>query len=122
MDIFAKRLKERAAQLGISNAQAARLCGLDERRYANYAANQREPDLATLVKIARTLGVSADVLLGLEDATQKDARRSLIDRLTVAATSLQDDQLSAVVTQVEALSLVGSTGRRTKNTADPSLG
>src|SRR5690606_11426561 len=36
MDIFANRLRERAAQLGISNAEAARRSGLDERRYAHY--------------------------------------------------------------------------------------
>jgi transcriptional regulator with XRE-family HTH domain len=56
MDTFAKRLRERAEQLGISNAEAARRAGLDERRYAHYASGRREPDLATLVKIADTLG------------------------------------------------------------------
>jgi transcriptional regulator with XRE-family HTH domain len=105
MDIFAKKLKERAAQLGISNAEAARLCGLDERRYANYANDQREPDLATLVKIARTLGTSADYLLGLSDAAPADERGRLVERLTVAAAGLPDDQLATVVTQVEALAM-----------------
>ena len=51
MDIFAKRLKERAADLGISNALAARLCEFDERRNANYSNDQSEPDLMTLAKI-----------------------------------------------------------------------
>ena len=51
MDIFAKRLKERAADLGISNALAARLCEFDERRNANYSNDQSESDLMTLAKI-----------------------------------------------------------------------
>jgi transcriptional regulator with XRE-family HTH domain len=105
MDIFAKRLKVRAAELGISNAQAARLCGLDERRYANYAANDREPDLATLAKIARTLQVSTDHLLGLTEAVPTDDRGRLLDRLAVSASSLTDDQLGMIVTQVEALAI-----------------
>ncbi|WP_312890263.1 helix-turn-helix domain-containing protein [Rhizobium laguerreae] len=45
MDILSKRLRERAEQLGISNAEAARRVGLDERRYAHYVAGRREPDL-----------------------------------------------------------------------------
>ena len=53
MDVFARKLKERADQLGISSAEAARRCELDERRYGHYASGRREPDLATLTKIAR---------------------------------------------------------------------
>ena len=64
MDIFANRLRERAAQLGISNAEAARRSGLDERRYAHYVTGRREPDLETLVRIARALGTSPSWLLG----------------------------------------------------------
>lgn len=105
MDIFAKKLKERAAQLGISNAQAARLCGLDERRYANYINNAREPDLATLAKIARTLKVSTDHLMGLTVAPPTDERGQLLDRLSVSGSSLSDDQLRMFVTQVEALTI-----------------
>lgn len=106
MDIFAKRLKERAADLGISNAQAARLCELDERRYANYANDQREPDLImTLTKIARVLNTSADHLLGLTDPPPQTARVRLLDRLNVAAASLTDEELRTIVTQTEALAI-----------------
>lgn len=105
MDIFAKRLKERAVDLGISNAQAARLCDLDERRYANYANDQREPDLMTLAKIARVLNTSADYLLGLTDPLPLTERARLLDRLNVAAASLTDEELRTIVTQTEALAI-----------------
>ena len=105
MDIFAKRLKERAAELGISNAQAARLCDLDERRYANYANDQREPDLMTLAKIARVLNTSTDHLLGLTDPLPQTERARLLDRLNVAAASLTDEELRTIVTQTEALAI-----------------
>ncbi len=105
MEVFAKRLKERAKQLGISNAQAARLCELDERRYANYAADQREPDLMTLTRIARVLNTSADHLLGLSDPQPHSTRSLLLDRLAVAAAALSDEELRTTVTQTEALAL-----------------
>ncbi|QYZ68541.1 helix-turn-helix domain-containing protein [Neotabrizicola shimadae] len=105
MDIFAKNLKARAAQLGISNAEAARLCGLDERRYANYANDQREPDLVTLVKIARVLNISADELLGMADPRPQTERTQLLDRLNVAAAALTDHELRTIVTQTEALAI-----------------
>ena len=105
MKIFAKRLKERASQLGISNSQAARLCDLDERRYSNYANDQREPDLMTLAKIARVLDTSGDHLLGLTDDKPTDRRSLLLERLTVSATSLPEDQLETVVMQTEALAI-----------------
>lgn len=92
-------------QLGISNAQVARLCRLDERRYANYANNAREPDLATLANIARTLQVSTDYLLGLADAVPADDRSQLLELLDVSASSLPIEQLRTVVTQVEALAI-----------------
>ena len=105
MEIFAKRLKERAADLGISNAQAARLCELDERRYANYTNDQREPDLMTPAKIARVLNTSADHLLGLKDPPPQTERERLLDRLNVAAASLTDEELRTIVTQTEALTI-----------------
>jgi transcriptional regulator with XRE-family HTH domain len=115
MEVFAKRLKERATQLGISNAQAARLCNLDERRYANYANDQREPDLKTLAKIAHVLNTSADYLLGLSDPQPQTERARLLDRLSVAATSLTDEELRTVVTQTEALAIPRpkKTGKKT---------
>jgi len=105
MEVFAKRLKERAEQLGISNAQAARLCDLDERRYSNYANAKREPDLATLAKIARVLDVSVDYLLGLTDTAPPSERSQMMDRLAVAASSLPENQLETIVMQTEALAL-----------------
>ena len=73
MEIFAKRLQERAKQLGISNAEAARRVGLEERRYAHYASGRREPDLATLKSISEALGITPNWLLGVH-FLQRDRR------------------------------------------------
>ncbi len=103
MEEFAKNLKKRAAEMKISNAEAARRCELEERRYANYINNSREPDLGTLAKIATKLSVSVDWLLGLTEKRPTTAEDDLIERLSFAAKSLPLDKLEMIVTQVEAL-------------------
>lgn len=104
MEIFAKRLKERARQLGISDREAARQCGLEERRYAHYAGDRREPDLETLVRIAKGLGTTPNWLLGLDIEGRKPTKRdALVERVTMAARELTDDELRLVATQTAAL-------------------
>ncbi len=61
---FGERLRRRAKELGKSDAQVARECGIGTRRYGNYVTNDREPDLTTLLTIAKALEVSPNWLLG----------------------------------------------------------
>ncbi len=91
-------------RLGISNAEAARRCGLDERRYGHYVSGRREPDLATLVRIATTLGTTPNWLLGVSADDGLVTRRSgHTDRLTFAAQSLPEKELGLLVTLAEAM-------------------
>lgn len=105
MEIFAKKLKEQAKLLGISNAEAARRIDLEERRYAHYAAGRREPDLATLVKIAEKLGTTPNCLLGVENGFVEDAEtNALINRFVNAAALMSVGELELSVVQAEAIS------------------
>lgn len=108
MDIFIQRLRERAAQLGISNAEAARRSGLEERRYAHYVTGRREPDLETLVRIAQSLGTTPNWLLGEDDAPS--ARNGLIDRLLMAGRAMSDAELTTTVVQAEAVARAAKEG------------
>lgn len=104
MDIFAKRLSERAKQLGISNAEAARRVGLDERRYAHYASGRREPDLATLKTISEALGTTPNWLLGVVDALEKEPKKAaLVGRFANAASVMSPEELELCVIQAEAV-------------------
>ena len=103
MKIFGTRLKQRAADLGISNAEAARRAGLDERRYANYTTEAREPNLETLAKIAKILETTPDHLLGFENAQDKGKRGKLLSRIASAARMLPDNELELVAVQLDAL-------------------
>ena len=103
MEILAQRLRERAQQLGISNAEAARRCGLDERRYGHYASDRREPDLTTLVKMARSLGTTPNWLLGVAPEEGGTERSKLIQQITNAARGINDRDLGLLALQVEAV-------------------
>jgi transcriptional regulator with XRE-family HTH domain len=110
METLARRLQERAQQLGISNAEAARRIGLDERRYAHYASGRREPDLATLVRIADALGTSPNWLLGVTLNTSKDPKVvALIERFANATNGMTKQEIEMCVIQAEA---VGAAKRR----------
>ncbi|WP_409566173.1 helix-turn-helix domain-containing protein [Rhizobium leguminosarum] len=104
MEPFSSNLKRRAEQLGISNAEVARRAGLSDRRYGNYITGRREPDLATLVRIASVLDVSIDELLGNNAEENVRTTDELFhERLAVALKALQSDDLRRLVVMIEAL-------------------
>lgn len=106
MEAFGKNLSKRAADLGMSNAQAARLVGLSERRFANYITGDREPDLATLVRMAQGLKTTPDELLGVSVGGAKGKatkRTALVDRLMIATDRLSERDLELTVIQTEAV-------------------
>jgi transcriptional regulator with XRE-family HTH domain len=100
MDRFAKNLKSRAAELGVSNAEVARRAGLSERRYGNYIVGRREPDLQTLVRIAEVLETTPDVLLGVTDTGKQDL---LLDKINSAIKPLSRPDKETVAAMVEGL-------------------
>ncbi|EKF59799.1 helix-turn-helix domain-containing protein [Agrobacterium albertimagni AOL15] len=104
MDLLADKLRERARQLGISNAEAARRSGLDERRFGHYVSGRREPDLATLLRIAEALGTTPNWLLGVPTAHAPDSETTgLIDRFVNAANGMNLRELELLVIQAEAV-------------------
>ena len=103
MESFASRLKKRAKELGISNAEAGRRAGLSERRYSHYVSGQREPDLATLTRIAGALETSPNELLGFGPDQKRSKRSILKDRLNIAANAMDERALEITVIQAEAL-------------------
>lgn len=104
MDVFAKKLQERAKHLGISNAEAARRSGLDERRYGHYSSGRREPDLATLVRIAEALGTTPNWLLGVTAPDLADPELAgLIARFSNASNGMTKQELEMCVIQAEAV-------------------
>ena len=104
MDLFAKRLRERARQLGLSDAEVARRSGLAERRYGHYVRGKREPDFATLLRICAVLDVAPDDLLLEGRSSRMRAHENWLSRLMAAGRRLGTEDLKLAVRQIEALS------------------
>ena len=103
MRTFANNLRARAEALGLAGAEVARRAGLTERRYGNYVTGRREPDLATLQRIALVLDVSIDDLLSASARSGVPDESNLRHRLSAAAAALTDDDLALLVVQAEAI-------------------
>lgn len=105
MEELADRLKERAAELGLSHAEIARRAGISERRMGHYLGGRSEPDLQLLVKIAGVLGLTPDQLLGVQPRGDKKrgVAERLRNRIAVACAQLDEPQLTLALTLVEAV-------------------
>jgi transcriptional regulator with XRE-family HTH domain len=104
MDLFAKRLRERARQLELSDAEVARRAGLAERRYGHYVRGLREPDFATLIRICGVLDLTPnDLLMRDRSPRQSSVHDRWLSRLVAAGRKLDADDLKLAVRQIEAL-------------------
>jgi transcriptional regulator with XRE-family HTH domain len=103
MDLFAKRLRERARQLQLSDAEVARRAGLAERRYGHYVRGLREPDYTTLIRICEVLDITPNDLLMPERPLRKSVHDRWLSRLVGVSRKLDPDDLKLAVRQIEAL-------------------
>ena len=123
MQVFAQRIRERARELGLSDAEVARRAGLSERRYGYYATGEREPNLATLIRICEVLAATPnDMLLPEGKPPAQSGRDRLLARITAAADSLNPTELDLAACLIECISAHRRSrlvrGRRTGTNAD----
>jgi transcriptional regulator with XRE-family HTH domain len=102
MQGLGKRLKLRAKALGMTDSEVARRLGLSQGRYSNYVNEVVEPDLGTLVRIARALGLTADEVLGMARPTEEDASHILRTRIALAAETMDLAALRAAAAMFDA--------------------
>lgn len=101
MEHFPENLRRRAGELGLPNAEVARRAGLTERRYGNYVTGSRQPDLASLVRIAVVLETTVDELVAPEGLYSRD--QTIRARFQAALGALAPDDLELVLIQLEAV-------------------
>lgn len=99
MDVLAKNLRARAANLGMTLADVARRSGVSERRFGNYVAGTRNPDLDTLLRIARALQTTPNDLLGFDTGGGDHLRKELV----AGVLALDEQHLETVLLQIRAL-------------------
>jgi hypothetical protein len=64
-----------------------------ERRFGNYATDTREPDLQTLVTLARVLAVTTDELLSVAPQKTGTNRDRLLAQIEAALSQISDSDL-----------------------------
>jgi transcriptional regulator with XRE-family HTH domain len=93
------------SQLGLSDAEVARRAGLSERRYGYYATGEREPNLATLLRICDVLAATPnDLLLPEGKPSPQSARNRLLARIAAATSKLNVADLELAACQIECVS------------------
>jgi transcriptional regulator with XRE-family HTH domain len=105
METFAHRIRERARELGLSDAEVARRAGLSERRYGYYATGEREPNMATLVRICEVLAATPNDLLQPEGKPPAQSSRDrLVARISAATSDLGQAELELAACLIECVS------------------
>ncbi|VBB05613.1 Hypothetical protein LUCI_0823 [Lucifera butyrica] len=75
--MISERLKELREKSGLNQSQAAEKLGISRVNYNRYENGEREPDNATLSRLANFFGVTTDYLLGLIDSPTEAAKTTI---------------------------------------------
>ncbi len=116
---WGQRLKDRARDMGLSDAAVARLLGLPQRRYSAYANETRSPDYRTLVAICRALRTSPDAVLGFVAHPPLGAGDGVEARVRSVLAGMKPAERERALEVLEAMA--GTRGRR-PNGPKPATG
>ena len=67
MNIFNKRIRELRIEKNLSQSNLAKLIGVTQSTIAKWETKIRQPDIDTLIEIAKYFNCTIDYLVGLED-------------------------------------------------------
>ncbi len=70
MESFQERLKNTRESRGMTQIQLCEASGVSQAQLSLYESGQRSPTSESLIKLARSLGISVDYLLGLVDVPE----------------------------------------------------
>ena len=102
MEGLGQRLKDRARELGWSDAEVARRLDIAQTRYANYVTDRHEPDLRTLLQICGVLGMDVRMLLNQETSGSQPLDR-LRQRVAASCQAMDEATLRVAVEVMDAL-------------------
>lgn len=104
MSVFSENLKARTQAMGLSQVELARRLDLDPRRVGHYMTGLREPDLATLGRLARALDASSDALIGNSKvASETDNFDRLRSQIAAVCLAMDDQQLETILVLAKAI-------------------
>lgn len=120
MQTWGERLRLRARELGLTDAEVARRLGLAQGRYSAYVNMAREPDLALFLRICQALGTTPDVILGVVQGGQDET--PTMTEIVAGLRTLDDDRLALVAGLVRAVAAHQSAGMQHGTEVPPSTG
>ena len=82
VEVFGKRLKELRKANGYTIEQFADMVGISKSTLGYYENDKRMPDIEILVRIADTLNVNADYLIGRTNTTAKKGKMKTVCEFT----------------------------------------
>ena len=82
VEVFGKRLKELRKANGYTIEQFADMVGISKSTLGYYENDKRMPDIEILVRIADTLNVNADYLIGRTNTTAKKGKMKAVCKFT----------------------------------------
>lgn len=115
---WGQRLKDRARELGLSDAAVARLLDMPQRRYSAYANEARSPDYRTLIAICRALRTSPDAVLGFVAHPPVAALDGVEARVRSVLAGMRPAEREKALEVLEAMA--GLRTRRPNGTGKPS--
>lgn len=66
------KLKELRENKGLVQTELSNLLNIKQGSYSNYELNKREPDIETIIKIAKFYNITTDYLLGYQKEDNKE--------------------------------------------------
>jgi len=69
---FVSRLKLVREKAGLTQKEAASKLNIPYTKYNHYETGRNQPDIETIIQIAKFFGITSDYLLGCEDTTKKE--------------------------------------------------
>jgi transcriptional regulator with XRE-family HTH domain len=100
MEGFGDRVRKRARELGLNDAELARRAGVEPSKFGKYARDIHEPDFPTLLNICAVLDVTPNDLLLPAIAGQPTERERLLSLITGTCRALPDADLRLVAKMV----------------------
>ena len=82
VEVFGKRLKELRKANGYTIEQFAAMVGISKSTLGYYENDKRRPDIEILARIADTLNVNADYLIGRTNTTAQKGRQKTVCEFT----------------------------------------
>ncbi len=100
---FGERLRQLRKQVGLTQEQLARKANLSRRMIVYYESQGGEPDAHLIVKIAKTLNVSTDMLLGNKNVACDSPKKLKLWRSLLKVENLPEKDQKMITEMIEAL-------------------